>query len=138
MQIKTYEFADAARMVTPHFRLSELWCPCCRRAPEVEEWQLPGMLEQLRHHGGDLPLKVNSAFRCGKHNAQVGGQPLSMHMAGLAADIECPVGDRRYTLVSAAIKSGFRGIGIRPSFCHVDLRDGAPVLFLYKGSFVLL
>ena len=47
-------------------------------------------LDVLRRAWGG-PIKVNSGFRCGAHNREVGGSPMSRHLIGCAADI-APVG----------------------------------------------
>lgn len=47
-------------------------------------------LELVRAALGNLPIHVNSGFRCAALNAAVGGSANSAHMRGLAADIICP------------------------------------------------
>jgi len=47
-------------------------------------------LELVRRALGDLPIHVNSGYRCPQLNARVGGAPNSAHLNGLAADIVCP------------------------------------------------
>ena len=41
------------------------------------------------------PIKINSACRCEKHNAKVGGVKGSYHALGKAADLSCKAGSRR-------------------------------------------
>ncbi len=47
-------------------------------------------LEQVRGVLDNLPVHVNSAYRCPRVNAAVGGSKSSAHMDGRAADIVCP------------------------------------------------
>jgi zinc D-Ala-D-Ala carboxypeptidase len=47
-------------------------------------------LELVRLALGNLPIHVNSGYRCPAVNARVGGAKNSAHMSGLAADILCP------------------------------------------------
>lgn len=77
-------------------------------------------LDQLRHLWGG-PLTVNSCYRSPRHNAIVGGSPLSRHKAGDAVDISI-VGRDRKKLRMLAINQGWDGIGLYNSFIHLDLR----------------
>jgi uncharacterized protein YcbK (DUF882 family) len=43
-------------------------------------------LVAARHMAG-VPFVINSAYRCEKHNAKVGGVPGSAHTNGLAVDL---------------------------------------------------
>ena len=47
-------------------------------------------LELVRHALSDLPIHINSGFRCLALNKRVGGASNSAHLSGLAADIVCP------------------------------------------------
>lgn len=67
-----------------HFELEEFQCKCCGAGfPAVK---LVFFLENLRR-AFDFPIRVNSGFRCEKHNAEVGGAKKSRHLLGCAADI---------------------------------------------------
>ena len=66
------------------FRIDEFRCPCCgtgRPAALLVLW-----LEGLRRAWGG-PVVVNSGFRCGRHNEEVGGVSNSRHLIGCAADV---------------------------------------------------
>jgi hypothetical protein len=121
--------------LTPHFTREELQCrgcdgnceyseggkPVCNPEPEALE-----KLEALRVELG-VPFSPNSASRCPLHNARVGGAPLSQHRAtndycSTAFDIPAVVPHE--TIVEAAEKVGFNGIGLYKSFVHVDNRKG--------------
>lgn len=44
------------------------------------------LAERLRERCGGKPYHVTSAFRCAKHNAEVGGVSNSYHLSGRAID----------------------------------------------------
>lgn len=58
--------------------------------PENVKALVENVLDPLREKYGK-PIKVNSGYRCPKHNLAVGGATQSQHMKGEAADI-APVG----------------------------------------------
>lgn len=86
-------------------------------------------LQMLRDEIGG-PLNINSAHRCGVHNARVGGAPLSQHLK-LAVDIDLQ-GIDRLTLARIAKRVGFTGFGYYQNFLHLDNR-AAPA-FWYSGE----
>ena len=73
-----------------YFDLKEFRCKCCGQLPEDEqafiEELVRNVLDPVRGKFGK-PIKVNSGYRCEKHNAKVGGARHSQHMRGQAADI---------------------------------------------------
>lgn len=70
-----------------------------------------------------IPLIVNSGARCLKRNRQVGGARDSMHLQGLAADIQWPADPAyRWKLVNLASQR-FSGLGFYDTFIHLDMRD---------------
>jgi len=90
-----------------HFSEKEFWCRCnqCQKGdaemgippggmmggvPENVKALVENVLDPLREKYGK-PIKVNSGYRCPKHNLAVGGATQSQHMKGEAADI-APVG----------------------------------------------
>ena len=76
-------------------------------------------LDLLRSRLGH-PLSVSSVFRTPYHNAKVGGAPRSMHLFGLAADIQI-VGEDKNLILELAKDLGFTGFGYYRTFLHVDL-----------------
>ena len=54
--------------------------------PENVKTLVENVLDPLREKYGK-PIKVNSGYRCPKHNLAVGGATQSQHMKGEAADI---------------------------------------------------
>ena len=76
-------------------------------------------LDQLRRLLG-RPVTLSSAYRCGVHNALVGGAPLSMHKFARAFDVTL-AGHSKSDVVAAAIEAGFTGLGVNyRTFVHVD------------------
>ena len=73
--------------LTEHFDSSEFRCKCgCGQGDWLMAPELIQALEELRELIGK-PIIVNSAYRCPRHNAQVGGVDNSYHTQGMAADI---------------------------------------------------
>lgn len=115
-----------------HFKWSELQCPCCG-IRNIEEESIR-RLELLRVSMG-VPLVINSAARCPKHNKEVDGGDNSQHLSieetkenegreSTAFDISLRNGkiDKR-ELIEKAEAVGFQGIGVNyNSFVHVDNR----------------
>ena len=77
--------------IAPHILRSEYACRCCGRIPF--DIDTPGHRELFESFakiretiGHSLP--INSGFRCVQHNTAVHGEPLSVHLFGLALDIQ--------------------------------------------------
>lgn len=76
-----------------YFIKREFQCRCCRQLPEEAlmnmETLADNVLDPVRAKFGK-PIKVNSGYRCEKHNRAVGGAKNSQHMCqggSAAADI---------------------------------------------------
>ena len=73
-----------------YFKMSEFACRdgCSMPASAREniETLVEAVLDPARERFGK-PIKVNSGYRCPRHNAAVGGVPNSQHMRGEAADV---------------------------------------------------
>ena len=78
-------------------------------------------LQALRDRLG-RPLIVRSAYRSPEHNRAVGGAAQSLHMDGIAFDIDMTNHDPA-VFQDAARAVGFRGFGSYPrsGFLHIDL-----------------
>lgn len=121
------------RITGPHFSDAELRChgtTCCLTDPtrgcEANGCQqsLVDALEAFRELVGK-PVVVNDAYRCPRHNAQVGGVGKSEHMEGLAADIRVE-GLTAGELEAVARRiPAIRGIGRadHQQYLHVDVRE---------------
>ena len=125
-----------ADMITKNFAYSEMVCPCCNVAVMDENFMK--LLQKLRDEVG--PLRINSGYRCAKHNKAVGGYFRSAHLAGKAADIRI-WGDQADRLYANARKLGFVGIGLEQKtgspklsrYIHVDtqVRSGGNAIWTY-------
>jgi len=100
-----------------HFTRSEFDCRCCGRNDMKQDFLLK--LDLARDAAG-VPFRINSGFRCKKHNAAEGGTKMSSHLRGLAADIAAENSPIRFKILMGLIMAGFTRIGIGPDFIHVD------------------
>ena len=76
-------------------------------------------LQEARMWAG-IPFKINSGFRCEKHNREIGGEENSAHLRGYAADISATTSRQREKLLEALFKADFNRIGIAETFIHAD------------------
>lgn len=108
--------------LSEHFSMREFACKCCG-VSRVDPDLLMG-LEELRRIAG-APIVINDGFRCGKHNAAVGGVGHSEHTQARAADFEIPglTLAEMYALAERVPQFRNGGIGIYDQrFLHVDVR----------------
>ncbi len=110
----------------PHFSPGELACRCGGRFCGGEYFHDPLFLDALEGLRGAVgrPLKINSGRRCRRHNAAVGGAPLSRHALAIATDVSVAGWDDegRRRLLVAARGLPFGGFGFARSFLHLDRR----------------
>ncbi|MDP4025781.1 DUF882 domain-containing protein [Methylobacterium sp. NEAU 140] len=72
-------------------------------------------------HGAVVPLIVTSGYRTPGHNAGIEGAARgSLHLAGRAVDLKA-VGYAPDAVAVAGALCGRGGVGIYPSFCHLDI-----------------
>lgn len=112
---------DPTLQVSEHFHAKEFACHCCGTL--LLDERLVESLEALRGIAG-LPIRVNSGYRCERHNATIGGSPNSQHKLGHAADIVIAGKRPASVALMAAQIPGFAagGIGRYNTFTHVDVR----------------
>jgi uncharacterized protein YcbK (DUF882 family) len=116
--------------ITPHFRVAEMWCPCCHHLDMQNIRELCARLEKARKLFG--PMQINSGYRCLVHNLEVNGAQFSRHLDGKAADIKVLTDGDRFKLVQALLVNGFRRIGIGKNIVHADIDDTSfPVIWTY-------
>ena len=75
------------------------------------------------------PIIINSSYRSPSHAVEIVKSKPGEHTYGAAVDIKCTGGTNTFNLVSAAIKVGFKGIGIsrKSNFVHLGIGyPGAP------------
>jgi uncharacterized protein YcbK (DUF882 family) len=75
----------------------------------------------------DKPIKINSGYRCAKHNKKIGGAKRSQHVLGNAADIV--VEDKKPIEVFNFVDKLQRlnmfklgGLKVYNTFTHLDIR----------------
>ena len=107
--------------VSKNFQLWEYACPCCQLVKLKTRLVLS--VQELRDYLG-IPMRFNSAFRCNKHNKEVGGSPTSEHKEGGAIDISdliLPI----VTHPDILRKMGFTTVLYYPGkhFWHLDVRE---------------
>jgi uncharacterized protein YcbK (DUF882 family) len=109
--------------VTEHFLYTDFLCPCCERIRLIPGFtRHVALLERMRRELG-FPIAINSAYRCEKHNREVGGVADSWHLL-FATDIRPDDGSpvKLGALFELAEAYGFGGIGRYDTFIHLDLR----------------
>lgn len=111
--------------VSKHFSRAEFKCKgktcgCDFAAVDVS---LIDVLENVRKHFG-APVTINSACRCKKHNADVGGAKHSKHLYGIAADIVVKgfTPAEVYSYIDSKYPSTL-GLIQYGTFVHVDVRS---------------
>lgn len=120
--------------VSPNFRLAEFSCKDAKRTP-VPAAAVPNVrrlardvLEPMRAKFG--PCTVVSGYRTTERNGQVGGKSKSWHLyhergaQGVAADLIFARGTPREWHAEADKLNPKGGLGLYPTFVHVDNRPG--------------
>lgn len=107
-------------------------CSCC--GVHKMSKTLIRMLTNARELA-QVPFVITSAYRCVKHNAEVGGRKLSAHTLGLAVDIAATDNHSRFRIVYGLMKAGFTRIIIYKGggFIHADIDENKPkeILCIY-------
>jgi len=105
--------------LSKNFRLGEFIC----KEGKNEVLIADGLIEKLQELRDYLnrPVIIVSAYRSPAYNKKIKGSPKSQHMYGTAVDIKVS-GVTTEEVAKAAIKLGFKGIGIYDTFTHVDIR----------------
>lgn len=104
-----------------HFSAAELMCPCCGLGADKMSPNMLQMAEEIRNENGDKPMIVSSAYRCRKHNADVGGVPLSHHLYGQAMDVHIN-GVSAATIVAQAKRRGSPdAYAINANWAHISV-----------------
>lgn len=116
--IVTYKKGEDVQLAK-NFHLSEYECPCSSCQFVKVDMDHVAKLQKLRDVIG--PIHITSAYRCPKHNAEVGGVSNSQHLDGIATDI---YSDSLNATALAKAADAFDGVGlyVSQSFVHVDSR----------------
>ena len=120
----------------PYFSLAELQCHCGCGEAKMDAGFMKKLIA-LREYL-DFPLYVTSAYRCAKHNTEVGSTGATgPHTTGRAVDILIH-GEQAFTLITTAQQFGFTGIGIKQHGSHAqryvhldDLMTSRPMIWTY-------
>ena len=115
--------------LTNNFSKAEFDCKCgCEMPKEVliNVQKLANQLQILRNKVG-VSVKINSAYRCIKHNKSIGGVSNSQHVLGKASDVVISgfKAAKTFDLISDLINDGDMlqgGLGAYNSFTHYDIR----------------
>ena len=110
--------------ISEHFTDDEFRCKCCGGLPSASRLKkLVERAERIRSVCGNAPMTIHCAYRCEKHNAEVGGEPNSQHLLGTAADVDASeFGVEK--LAKWFEELGADGVGRYDNFVHVDTRSG--------------
>jgi len=105
--------------LSKNFKLSEFACKDGSIVVLVD-YELVEKLQQLRNKV-NKPVVITSGYRSVAYNKKCGGIPTSNHLLGKAADIKI---SRMTPLEVAKLADtlGFLGIGVYPTFTHVDVQ----------------
>ena len=115
--------------LTQNFNKSEFDCKCgCEMPNEVliNVQKLANQLQMLRDKV-EVSIKINSSYRCPKHNKAIGGVLNSQHILGKAADVVISgfKASKTFDLISELIDKGDMlqgGLGSYNTFTHYDIR----------------
>ena len=115
--------------LTKNFSKSEFDCKCgCEMPKDVlnNVQKLANQLQIIRDKV-NVPITINSAYRCPKHNSIIGGAKSSQHLQGKASDIviEGYSNEDVADLIEGLIASGDilqGGLGRYNTFTHYDIR----------------
>ena len=117
--------------LSENFNSTEFDCHCGQYcSTTLIDPQLVEYLQKIRDHFGK-PIRINSGYRCSKHNVNVGGASQSYHTKGMAADIYIQ-GVTPGEVAQYAESIGMKGIGVYSTFTHVDTRENK--YFWYDGG----
>ena len=110
---------------TKHFKVSEFTCKCGCGTNNIDQ-RIIDMAQKIREEIGEA-VRVNSGYRCDKHNARVGGVKGSFHTKGLAADLSSSVGaNKLFEAVKKLKEAGqlqdleYCILYKRKNFIHID------------------
>ena len=112
------------KQITKHFNEDEFRCKHCDELLVNEAFVKK--LEKVRVRAG-IPFVITSGYRCPIANEKAGGKSKSAHLLGKGVDIYCNHSYQRWLIVEAAIKHGFKRIGIGSNFVHLDVDDALPI-----------
>lgn len=113
--------SEMKERLSEHFRVREFACKDGCKYVLISK-VLVQILEGLRKRIGE-EIYINSGYRTPTHNQKVGGNILSYHQYGMAADIRAKTKTPKelYTILNEMME-GWGGIELHQTFVHVDTR----------------
>ena len=112
---------DGSKKLSANFKVSEF---ACKDGSDsiIIDLELVSVLQKIRDHFGKA-VTINSAYRNAAYNKQIGGASKSQHVCGTAADIGVSgVSPEKVAQYAEYLMPNKGGIGLYPSFTHVDVR----------------
>lgn len=107
--------------ISTHFKTKEFACKSGCKFMFYDP-ALFKILEEVREHFGK-PVVINSGYRDEAYNQKIGGARLSMHCAGIAADIVVKGVDAAEVYKFIDERHPYNlGLGKYKAFTHVDTR----------------
>ena len=104
--------------LSKNFTLREFACKDGSKEITVD-YKLVQLLQKLRDALGK-PITVTSGYRTVIYNKRCGGISTSHHLTGKASDL-IVAGKTPLEVARWADEVGFKGIGVYPTFTHVDV-----------------
>lgn len=114
------------------FRQEEFECPCCGRVGM--EWHFMHMLTEARRIA-DVSFVISSGYRCPAYNLRVGGAEDSAHTYGVASDISCNDGHKRWHVVRGLWLAGFKRIFVYKKHIHADVHPKKKAGYFGYGEY---
>jgi uncharacterized protein YcbK (DUF882 family) len=114
--------------LSKNFVLSEFACHDGSKEIIVD-YELVQLLQKMRDQLGKS-IEITSGYRTAAYNKKCGGISTSNHLTGKAADIKI-AGMTPLQVALIADKIGFKGVGVYPTFTHVDVCGSAAGAKLY-------
>lgn len=112
---------DGDRKLSENFRVREFACSDGSDTIFISH-ELVEVLQKIRTHF-KKPVIIHSAYRTHAHNKKVDGAAYSQHLYGTASDISVGgVSPKEVAAFAETLMPETGGIGIYPTFTHVDVR----------------
>lgn len=109
-----------------YFKPAEFLCKCgCGAGAEKMDIRLLQKIDFMRLIM-NMPIIINSAYRCPEHNRKEGGTKDSAHLKGLALDLRVSNNSHRLELLYYAYLVGFRRFGLGQGHLHLDIDPDKP------------
>ena len=113
---------DGNKKLSTNFRVKEFACSD-GSDPIFVAPELVKVLQSIRTHFGKA-VTITSAYRTPTRNKAVGGTTYSQHQYGTAADIKVKgIAPKTVAQYAEKLLPKSGGIGIYPTFCHIDIRE---------------